>query len=107
MKKMQEHENRGCCSLLHRTTMECAEKQLFATGNIVVRFPASYYDGMWTTLREKTSFHSKNPIFNHRNPKFELQKGLQVQCTAQHPKQHRNMQSTTQFTTFGNFFITF
>ena len=43
---------------MHRTTMECAEKQLFATGNIVVRFLASYYDGMWTTLREKTSFHS-------------------------------------------------
>ena len=56
---------------MHRTTVECAEKQLFATGNIVVRFSESYYDGMWTTLREKTSFHSKNPIFNHPNPKFD------------------------------------
>ena len=71
VKKTQERETGDVVTVhrttmeLHRTTMECAEKQLFATGNIVVRFPASYYDGMWTTLREQTSFTPKPPIFHH------------------------------------------
>jgi len=64
VKKTQERET-GDTITMHRTTMECAEKQLFATGNIVVRFPASYYDGMWTTLREQTSFTPKTPNFHH------------------------------------------
>ena len=40
VKKTQERETGDVVSM-HRTTMECAEKQRFATGNIVVRFPAS------------------------------------------------------------------
>jgi len=47
--------------------------------------------------------NSQNPNFDPLITQNELQKGLQVLYTAQHPKQHRNMHSTTQFTIFSNF----
>ena len=67
VKRTQKREI-GDAVTVHRTTMECAEKHLFAIGNIVVRFPASYYDGIWTTLREQTGFTPENLIFTIFNP---------------------------------------
>jgi len=74
VKRTQEHENRGCCHCasyndgMHRTTMECAEKILFATGKIVVRFPSIVLrwnvdssTGTDQFSLQKTQFHQPKP----------------------------------------------
>jgi len=77
VKKTQEHEKQGMLFtenrttvLRHRTTMECAEKIIFATGKIVLRFPNIVLRWNVNKPTETDQFSLQNPIFNHPNPKL-------------------------------------
>ncbi len=88
--------NRECCFTenrttisRHRTTMECAEKVIFATGKIVLRFPSIVL--RWNANRptETDQFSPKKPNFQSPKPQIELQQCLQVLFATQQPKQLR------------------
>ena len=85
MKKTQEHEKQGMLFTenrttisRHRTTMECAEKVIFATGKIVLRFPSIVLRWNVDKPTETDQFSLQKPNFQSPKPQIELQKCLQV-----------------------------
>ena len=94
--------NRGCCFTenrttisRHRTTMECVEKVIFATGKNVLRFSSIVLRWNVDKPTETDQFSLQKPYFQSPKPQIELQKCLQVLFATQQPKQLTNMHPTT------------